>query len=92
MNTTKKSLHQIKGLSATSKEELTEIIKQYLKELCEYSGISINSIAEEVGLSRISIWRIRNGKHKSVHFEYGVRIANLHDRVFGRKKKAVNES
>jgi hypothetical protein len=86
MNTTKKSLPKIEELASLPREELLKKIKLWLDDLCEY-GLSRGEIAETVGLSRVSIWRLRNGLHKSTQIEHGLRIAGLHAKVFRKARK-----
>lgn len=80
-------MHEINDLATLTREELTKLAGQYINEL-RASGISRKEIAGTVGLSRVSIWRIQKGMHKTTHFEHGIRIANLHARVFKQQKKA----
>lgn len=67
--------------------------KQYIEELREYAGMSDHDIAREAGLDRTTIWRLRHGKHKTTSHEPGIKIANLHARLFKRikiQKKAIS--
>lgn len=84
MNTTKKSIPKISELAELPKEELIKVVKQYLDELCD-SGVTKGEISRKVGLSRVSIWRIQNGMHKTTHFDHGIKIANLHAKVLRQK-------
>jgi hypothetical protein len=86
MNTTKKPLPKIEELASLPREELLNRIKHWLDDLCEY-GLSRGEIAEIVGLPRVSIWRLRNGRHKSTQIEHGLRIAGLHAKVFKKGRK-----
>lgn len=86
MDTLKKPLPKISELAGLPKEELIKIIRQYLDELCAH-GVSKGEISKTVGLSRVSIWRIRNGMHKTTHFDHGIKIANLHEKVLKQKHK-----
>lgn len=61
--------------------------KKYLNDLKEIAGLSDSYIGDEIGMSRISVWRLRTGKHKSTSYEFGVKIANLHARVFRKRKR-----
>lgn len=80
-------LADLHDITSMSDEEMAEATRRHIYELCAYGGISKGEIAKRVGLSRVSIWRIQNGKHKTTKFEHGVRIANLHAMIFQNKKK-----
>ena len=63
-------------------------IKKYLDELRINANFSDEEIGRQIGLVRQSVWRLRNGKHTVTTLETGMRIEQLHARVFRRKKKA----
>lgn len=62
-------------------------IKEYLDELHTNGDLSDTEIAEFVGRERTSIWRLRTGKCSATTHDIATRIAQLHAKTFGRKKK-----
>lgn len=65
--------------------------KKYIDELREKAKLSDDEIAREVGLTRTTVWRLRQGKHKTTATEHGIRIANLHALVFKQAKNATKQ-
>ena len=60
--------------------------KKYIDELRTEAGLSDSEIARMVGMHRSNIWKLRNGRHKTVELDHGIAIANLHAAVFKNKK------
>lgn len=60
--------------------------KQYLNDLRATAQLSDEKIGAEVGLTKMSIWRLRTGKTKATKDETAVKIANLHAQHFKQQK------
>lgn len=60
--------------------------KKYIDELRDDAGLSDSEIAHHVNMDRSNVWKLRNGKHKTVSLEHGIAIANLHATIFKNKK------
>ena len=63
-------------------------LKQYLDELSTNGGLSNQEIAKLVGLTRTTVWRLRNGKHSTTNDKAEMKIKNLYARTFRQKKTA----
>jgi len=63
-------------------------LKQYLDELSANGGLSNQEIAKFVGLTRTTVWRLRNGKHSRTNDKSEMKIKNLYARTFRQKKTA----
>lgn len=59
--------------------------KQYLNDLRAAGQLSDEKIGAKVGLTKMSIWRLRTGKTKTTKHETVVKIANFHAQVFKQK-------
>ena len=67
-------------------------LKQYLDELHVNGDLSDQEIAKSVGLTRTTVWRLRNGKHSTTNDKSDIKIRNLHARTIKRKKKTAGKN
>ena len=55
-------------------------------ELIKESGLSDSELAEQTGVTRQAIWKIRNRQIKQVSFELGTKLLNIYNDLQTTKK------